>query len=78
MPPRSRATGRTACPRCGRRDVPTYPDGRMATHRVPTGLPPRPNCRASGRRPENALVDGDLRTAPAGGFLPLPAAPGLP
>lgn len=56
-----RATTATApCPRCGR-TVPAYMDGRLATHRIDFGPKPRPNCKASGRRSENALIEGDLR-----------------
>lgn len=42
------------CPACGR-GVTCAANGRMRTHRAP-GDSPRPNCRASGRRPENALL----------------------
>ena len=52
-----------SCPKCGRGNVPYDNEtGRMATHRLPGGgVQPRPHCRASGRRPENALILGSIR-----------------
>lgn len=51
------------CPRCGKGNVPVDNEtGRMATHRLPgDGVLPRPRCKASKRRPENARIPGPLR-----------------
>ena len=60
------------CPRCGREDTKINHDNeeRMVTHLVPVGFMKetsgrpavnRPRCRASSRRPENALIPGSIR-----------------
>lgn len=50
------------CPKCLRGNVKVELDsGRMVSHAMPgDGIRPRPRCRASKRRPENALITGSL------------------